>query len=65
MNSTLEGRRYVGIVELSKYLDLTKGTLYVWTCRKKIPYLKIGGSLKFDLIEIDKWLKDKRIREIS
>lgn len=63
--NVFEGRRFVGIVELSKYLDLTKGTLYVWVCKKKVPYLKIGGSVKFDLLEIEKWLKDKRRREIA
>ena len=65
MSVVLEGRRYVGIVELSKYLDLTKGTLYVWVCHRKIPYLKIGGSLKFDLIEIERWLREKRVKELA
>jgi len=57
-------RRYLGIEELSRYLGLTKGTLYVWVCQKRIPYLKIGKLLKFDIIEIENWLKDKRIKEI-
>ena len=58
-------RRFLGIEELSEYLGLTKGTLYVWVCHKRIPYLKIGSLLKFDLSEIEKWLEDKRIAEIS
>jgi len=57
-------RRYLGIEEASQYLGLTKGTLYVWVCQRRIPYLKIGKLLKFDIIEIENWLKDKRRKEL-
>ncbi|MEW6170762.1 MAG: helix-turn-helix domain-containing protein [Candidatus Omnitrophota bacterium] len=57
-------KRFLGIVELSQYLGLTKGSLYVWVCHKRIPYLKIGKLIKFDIIEIEKWLKDKRVKEL-
>ena len=58
-------RRYISITEASQYLGLTKGTLYVWACQKRIPYLKIGKLLKFDIIEIEQWLKDKRVKELA
>jgi excisionase family DNA binding protein len=58
-------RRFVGINELSQYLGLTKGTLYVWVCQRKIPFLKLGKLVKFDIIEIENWLKDKRIKEFA
>jgi len=58
-------KRFLGIEEASEYLGLTKGTLYGWVCHKKIPYLKIGRLVKFDLREIEPWLKDKRVKEIS
>jgi len=43
-------KRYLGIEELSQYLGLTKGTLYDWTCQRRIPYLKVGKLLKFNII---------------
>jgi excisionase family DNA binding protein len=58
-------KRYVNPQELSEYLGLSKGTLYVWVCRRQIPYLKVGKLLRFDLKEIEGWLKDKRIAELS
>jgi excisionase family DNA binding protein len=58
-------KRYLGIEEASSYLGLTKGSLYVWCCQKRIPYLKVGKLLKFDIIEIEKWLQDKRVKELS
>lgn len=57
--------RFIGINDLSEYLGLTKGTLYVWVCHKRIPYLKLGKRLRFDIIEINDWLKDKRVKELS
>jgi excisionase family DNA binding protein len=58
-------KRYLSIAEVSEYLGLTKGTLYVFCHRRRIPYLKLGKLLKFDIIEIEKWLKDKRVNEFS
>ena len=58
-------KRFVGITDLAQYLGLTKGTLYVWVCQRRIPHLKIGKLLKFDIIEIESWLKDKRVKELS
>ncbi len=58
-------RRFLGIKELAEYLGLTKGTLYVWVCQRRIPYLKVGKLVKFDLQEIEEWLKEKRVKEIS
>ncbi len=57
-------KRYLGIDEFADYIGVPKGTLYVWVCQKKIPYLKIGKLLKFDLREIEQWLKDRRFKEI-
>ena len=58
-------KRFVGIEELATYLGLAKGTVYIWVCQKKIPYLKLGRLVKFDLREIETWLKDKRVNIIE
>ncbi len=58
-------KRYLGMDECADYLGLTKGTLYVWVCHKKIPYLKMGKLVKFDLRKIEVWLREKQIHEIS
>ena len=58
-------RRYLGIEELAQYIGITKGTLYVWVCNRKIPYYKLGKLVKFDTKEIDEWMKGKRIEEFN
>lgn len=54
-------KRYFSIDELSDYLGVTRGTLYVWVCHRKIPYLKVGRLVKFDLLRIEKWLEEKSV----
>ncbi|MBL7131300.1 MAG: helix-turn-helix domain-containing protein [Candidatus Omnitrophica bacterium] len=56
-------KRFLGITELSQYLGLTKGTLYVWVCQRRIPYVKIGRLVKFDLIEIEKWIRKRQVKD--
>jgi len=57
-------KRFVGPQELSQILDLKVDTVYSWAWQRKIPYFKMGRLVKFDLKEIEAWLKDKRVREI-
>ena len=54
-------KRYLGIKELAEYLGIATGTVYVWVCHKKIPYLKIGRLVKFDLKRIEKWLEESSV----
>jgi len=58
--SNNERRKLVDINYLSEYLGIPKGTLYAWVFLKKIPYFKIGKLLRFDLNEIEVWIKDKK-----
>jgi len=58
-------RRYLGIKETSQYLGVAAGTLYSWVCYRKIPFLKIGRLVKFDLKRIDQWAQEKAIEVIG
>ena len=50
-------RRYINIDELSDYLGLSKNTIYSWVWQKRIPYIKFGRLVKFDLRAVDHWVK--------
>ena len=43
--------------QLSEYLQVKLSTIYKWTHYGYVPFLKIGGSIRFDIEEIKKWLK--------
>ncbi len=45
-------KRYVNIKELSQYTSLPVKTLYDWTSQGKIPSIKLGRRILFDLSDI-------------
>lgn len=57
----MDEKRLLTVDEASCYLGLTKTTLYTWTCRKKIPHVKIGRALRFDKTDLDAWIEPKKI----
>ena len=54
-------KRFLDMNDCAEYLGLSKAILYVWVCRRKIPYLKMGRLVKFDLRVIEEWLKEKTV----
>lgn len=54
-------KRFIGIKECSQYLDVPIGTLYSWISLKKIPYHKFGKSVKFDLKDLEIWIKKRKV----
>lgn len=53
------------IKALSEKLHVKTATLYIWTSQKKIPYIKIGGGVRFEEGAIDEWLKKHAIQEFE
>ncbi len=46
-------KRYANIKELSEYTSLPAKTLYDWASTGKMPSIKIGRRVLFDLHDID------------
>ena len=45
------------ISEVSEYLKVAERTLYRLAAAKKIPAFKVGGTWRFSLADIDRWIK--------
>ncbi len=54
-------KRFLGIKELSEYLDIKEKTAYSWVNQRKIPYVKVGRLVRFDPEEIGRWIKENSI----
>jgi excisionase family DNA binding protein len=54
-------KKLVKIEDLSLYLDTPVATLYTWTHQRKIPHVKMGRCLRFDLAEIDLWVDQRKV----
>jgi len=47
------------IKDLSKFLKVPEPTIRDWKYKKKIPFLKLGRSLRFSFPDISKWLNER------
>ncbi len=58
-----ELRRLITAKEASQYLSLSTDTVYRMAALKKLPYLKIGDRVLFDVKALDHWIEKHTIRE--
>lgn len=52
-------RRYLSIKEAADYLSLSTHTLYKYVSQRRIKYYKFGGAVRFDIRDLDQWVKDQ------
>ena len=58
-------RVLIDIDELSVRLCIAKGTLYNWVYLRRIPFVKLGRTLRFDPVEIERVLRNSSTMEIA
>jgi excisionase family DNA binding protein len=58
-----ELRRLITAKEASQYLSLSTDTVYRMASLKKLPYLKIGDRVLFDVKALDHWIERHMIRD--
>jgi len=52
--------RYINIKKLSEYTSLPEKTLYEWASIGRIPSIKIGSRVLFDVNDIDKIMESMK-----
>ena len=63
MKKIPELRRLITAKEASQYMSLSTDTIYRMAASKKLPYLKIGDRVLFDVKSLDQWVEKHLIRE--
>ena len=63
MKKIPELRRLITAKEASQYMSLSTDTIYRMATSKKLPYLKIGDRVLFDIKSLDQWIEKQMIRE--
>lgn len=63
MKKIPELRRLVTAKEAGQYLSLSTDTIYRLASLKKLPYLKVGGRILFDLKALDHWIERHLVKE--
>jgi excisionase family DNA binding protein len=51
----------IDITELERRTAIKRVTLRKYVARRKIPFVKIGRLVRFDLSEIESWIKERKI----
>ncbi len=46
----------------AKVLGIRAITVYKWVAERKIPFLKVGGALRFRPSALEAWLKDREYK---
>lgn len=52
-------RRFYNARDIACYLGVSEDAVRKWALRGFIPSLKLGKSLRFDMIRVNGWLKNK------
>jgi excisionase family DNA binding protein len=63
MKKIPELRRLITAKEAGQYLSLSTDTIYRMASLKKLPYLKIGDRVLFDVKAMDQWIERHMVRE--
>ena len=53
--------RWVSVDEVAQHLGIVRDTVYRWIEKKGLPAHRIGRLWKFQLFEIDEWVKSDGI----
>ena len=54
-------RQLIAIQEAAKYTGLSPHTLYTMVSQRRIPYIKVGRLVKFDVGLLDAWIKEHTV----
>ena len=50
--------RWLSVDEIAEHLGVKRDTIYKWVARKKMPAHKVGRLLKFQVEEVDRWVRE-------
>ncbi|OGS20058.1 MAG: hypothetical protein A3J83_03550 [Elusimicrobia bacterium RIFOXYA2_FULL_40_6] len=58
------GQNLLNIDEAAEFLKMKKWTIYAWISQKKIPFIKCGRLVRFDIDVLSKWLQGNSFNPI-
>ncbi len=54
-------RRLLNVKETAEYAGLSVHTLYTMASQRRIPFVKVGRLVKFDIRLLDAWIKENTV----
>ena len=53
--------RYLDVEAAARYLTFSVSYVQKLTCRRRLPYLKVGRRCLYDRVLLDKWLSRRQV----
>jgi excisionase family DNA binding protein len=50
----------ITVEQAAKFLAVSTSTLYGWVYQRRIPFVKIGSALRFEMAELQKFIHSNR-----
>ena len=54
--------RWLSVGEIAEHLGVSRDTVYTWVNEKGMPAHKVGKLWKFQVKEVDKWVRSGKAR---
>jgi excisionase family DNA binding protein len=52
----------LNVQDAARYLAISPSTLYGWAWQRRIPFVKVGRALRFDLADLREFIRANRVR---
>lgn len=57
-----EPARLLTVHEAARLLAVSVSTLYGWVWQRRIPFVKVGRAVRFDLVDLEAFIEQNRVR---
>lgn len=51
----------VNVERAAQFIGIEVSTLYAWCEQKRVPHIKLGYALRFDLGDLRRWIDEHRV----
>jgi excisionase family DNA binding protein len=59
-NETNTAPRLITVNDAARYLAVSVSTLYGWVYQRRIPFVKVGRALRFEMADLDRFVERNR-----
>ena len=59
--TTIRATQLVNVNEAAQFLAVSPSTLYGWVWQRRIPFVKVGRAVRFDIADLERFVTQNRI----
>ena len=59
--TTTRATQLVNVNEAAQFLAVSPSTLYGWVWQRRIPFVKVGRAVRFDVADLERFVTQNRI----